>query len=250
MDDVIIFSTYFEEHLGRLEAGFSRLQQHNLKWKGSKCEVFKSEVTYLGHVVSQEGVLTDPKKTKAISTWPVPTNVKKVRSFLGFTGYYRRFIKNYAKIARPPNELLVGHCTSDKKKKGRNPKQKKIPFEWKDAQQQAFEIFKEKLPQFPVLAYADYSLEFKLHTNASLTELGAVLHQYQGGPDRVIAYASRSLRPEETNYPIHKLEFLALKWAVIEKFYDYLYGANFEAVHDSIGYSPFYLMYDVIPDWR
>ena len=93
LDDVIIFSTNFEEHLRRLEAVFTRLQEHNLKLKASKCDFFKSEVTYLGHVVSEEGIKTDPEKTDAIKIWPVPKSIKDVRAFLGFAGYYRRFIK-------------------------------------------------------------------------------------------------------------------------------------------------------------
>ena len=109
LDDVIIFSYTFEEHIERLEEVFSRLKQHNQKLKPSKCEFLRSEVTYLGHVVSEKGIRTDPEKTKAVKDWPVPKNVKEVRVYLGFTGYYRRFIKNYAKIARPLNDLLVGH---------------------------------------------------------------------------------------------------------------------------------------------
>ena len=95
LDDVIIFSTTFEEHLQRLEAVFTRLQDHNLKLKAKKCDFLKSEVTYLGHVVSEEGIKTDPEKTEAIKNWPVPKFVKDVRSFLGFAGYYRRFIKGF-----------------------------------------------------------------------------------------------------------------------------------------------------------
>ena len=127
LDDVIIFSTTFEEHLDRLEAVFSRLKQHNLKLKPSKCEFFKAEVTYLGHVVLEEGIRTDPSKLEAVQKWPVPKTIKEVRSYLGFTGYYRRFIRDYAKIARPLNDLLVGHCTS---KKNRNKKSKPAPFVW------------------------------------------------------------------------------------------------------------------------
>ncbi|MCG7875356.1 MAG: RNase H-like domain-containing protein, partial [Candidatus Thiodiazotropha endolucinida] len=196
----------------------------------SKCEFLKSEVTYLGHVVSEAGIRTDPDKTKAIKNWPIPRNVKEVRAYLGFTGYYRRFIKDYAKIARPLNDLLIGHCTSKKQKL---KKAKKTEFVWTEKQQDAFDTLKEKLMRPPVLAYADYSKPFKLHTDASTTGLGAVLYQNQEGMDRVVAYASRSLKQSERNYPAHKLEFLALKWAVTEKFHDYLYGANFDVVTDN-----------------
>ena len=124
--------------------------------------------------------------------------MKEVRSYLGFTGYYRRFVKNYAHIARPLNDLLVGHCTTTKGK-GKKAKTKvsRAMFEWTDSQQKAFENLKEKLASPPVLAYADYHLPFKLHTDASNTGLGAVLYQHQGGLDRVIANASKSLKTAE-----------------------------------------------------
>ena len=120
LDDVIIFSTTFEEHIDRLQAVFSRLKEFNLKLKATKCEFMKSEVTYLGHIVSQGGIRTDPEKTSVIENWPEPKTVKDVCSFLEFTGYYRRFIKNYARIARPLNDLLVGHSTAKKKKHQRS----------------------------------------------------------------------------------------------------------------------------------
>ena len=232
LDDVVIFSATFEEHLERLQAVFSRLQEHNFKLKPSKCEFLKSEITYLGHIVSQEGIRTDPEKTEAVKSWPIPKTVKDVRAFLGFTGYYRRFIRNYARIARPLNDLLVRHRTA-KKDKAKRPRAKKSPFEWTDSQQKAFEALKEKLTNPPVLAYADYRCQFKHHTDASSTGLGAVLYQNQDGQDRVVSYASRSLRLSEKNYPAHKLKFLALKWSVTDKFHDYLYGTNFEVLTDN-----------------
>ena len=120
LDGILIFSETFEEHISRLEAVFSRLKQHGLKLKPSKCEFFKSSVGYLGHVVSQTGVETDPDKIEALSSWPEPNNVKELRSFLGFTGYYRWFSKDYARIVKPLNGLLIGlptHSSADQKKK-------------------------------------------------------------------------------------------------------------------------------------
>ena len=173
--------------------------------------------------MSDAGIQTDSEKLEALKSWPVPKNVKEVRSYLGFTGYYRPFVKNYARIARPLNDRLVGHCTTSKGK-GKKPKTKvsRAVFEWTDSHQKAFENLKEKLANPPVLAYADYQLPFKLRTDASNTGLGAVLYQNQGGLDRVIAYASRSLKTAEKIYPAHKLEFLALKWVFTKKFHDYL----------------------------
>ncbi|MCG8077519.1 MAG: hypothetical protein JAY75_14940, partial [Candidatus Thiodiazotropha taylori] len=127
---------------------------------------------------------------------------------------------------------LVGHSTN-KKDKAKKTKAKMTPFKWTDSQQQAFEALKDKLTKPPVLAYADYRLPFKLHTDASTTGLGAVLYQHQDGQDRVVCYASRSLKPSEKHYPAHKLEFLALKWSITEKFHDYLYGTHFEVYTDN-----------------
>lgn len=231
LDDVIIFSQTFDEHLERLNSVFSRLEQHNLKLKSTKCEFFQRKITYLGHVVSEEGIEADPEKIEAVKSWAVPKSTKDVRKFLGFTGYYRRFVKNYAKIVRPLNDLLVGNCT--KKNKNKKSSKKGVPFVWGKEQQEAFEKIKDILIHPPILAYANYKLPFRVHTDACTTGLGAVLYQRQGGHDRVIAYASRSLKSSERNYPAHKLEFLALKWAVTEKFNDYLYGCDFEVWTDS-----------------
>ena len=140
LDDVIIFSTTFKEHLERLEAFFSRLKDHNLNLKASKCEFMKSRVTYLGHVVSENGIETDPEKTEAIRTWSTPKTVKDVRAFLGFYGYYRRFIQNYARIARPLNDLLIGHSTNKKGKKTKT-RETKTPFTWTEKQQRSLTLW-------------------------------------------------------------------------------------------------------------
>ena len=200
-----------------MEAVFSRLKQHGLKLKPSKCEFFKTKVTYLGHVVSESVVETDPDKISALASWPEPDNVKALRSFLGFTGYYRRFIRDYAKIVKPLNDLLVGH-----------PTQKSVAFK-----KVAFNTLKEKLSSPPILAYADFSKPFILNTDASSEGLGAVLYQVQNGQEKVIAYASRGLRNSERHYPAHKSEFLCLKWSVTEKFHDYLHGNQFEVRTDN-----------------
>ena len=121
LDDISIYSSTFEEHLERLGAVIARLKDHNLKFKASKCEFFKTKVSYLGHVVSEEGVETEPEKIEALNTWPILKNVKDVRAFLGFTGYYRRFLRNYASIARPLNDLLVGHSSENNIQKAGKP---------------------------------------------------------------------------------------------------------------------------------
>lgn len=232
LDDILIYSRTFEEHIKRINAVFSRLQQHGLKLKPSKCEFFKTSVKYLGHVVSENGVETDPDKIKALSEWPVPTDIKTLRSFLGFAGYYRRFIKDYARVVKPLNDLLVGHSTN-KSVSSRKKKKKITPWQWGKDQQEAFDLLKEKLSSPPVLGYADFTKPFVVHTDASTEGLGAVLYQEQKGRDRVIAYASRGLRKSEKHYPAHKLEFLCLKWAITEKFHDYLYGNKFSVLTDN-----------------
>ena len=229
LDDIIIFSKTFDEHIKRLEDCFERLKQHGLKLKGSKCEFLQRETQYLGHIDSESGIKTDPSKISALKSWPVPTNVTELRSFLGFAGYYRRFVEGYAKIAKPLNDLLVGHCTNRKSRRKRSP----IPFSWDQQQQQAFDMLISKLTTPPILAYADYKLPFILNIDASGDGLGAVLYQLQEGHERVIAYASRGLRASERNYPAHKLEFLCLKWSVCDKFHDYLYGNEFQVRTDN-----------------
>ena len=229
LDDIIIFSKTFDEHMKPLEACFERRKQHGLKLKGSKCEFLQRETQYLGHIVSESGIKTDPDKISALRSWPVPSNITELRSFLGFAGYYRRFVEGYAKIAKPLNDLLIDHCTNRKSKRKRSPQ----PFSWSPQQQQAFDMLVNKLTTPPILAYADYKLPFILNIDASGDGLEAVLYQLQDGHERVIAYASRGLRASERNYPAHKLEFLCLKWSVCDKFHDYLFGNEFHIRTDN-----------------
>ena len=228
LDDIIIFSDTKEEHLKRLEAVFQKLCAAGLKLKPSKCFFFREEIEYLGHVVSGKGISTNPKKIEAVSKWPTPKTVYDVRSFLGFVGYHRRFIKNFSRITKPIREVITGLENQSKRSA------KKTYIEWSDAADVAFEHLKAMCVSTPILAYPDYQLPFTLHTDSSTDGLGAVLYQKQDGKLRVIAYASRSVSKAESNYPAHKLEFLALKWAVCEKFHEYLYGSkSFEVFTDN-----------------
>ena len=190
------------------------MAQAGLKLKLSKCEFFRDQLRYLGHIVSEKGIATDPKKIETILDWPRPKTVTDVRSFTVFINYYRKYIKDYAKIARPLYKLTSRE----------NSKKKRHNVEWTDRCQQSFEQLKESCSQCPVLAYANYKSPFILHTDASPTGLGAVLSQKQAdGTERVVAYASHSLNKAERNYDAHKLEILALKWAVTDQFHEYLY---------------------------
>ena len=217
------FSKTPKEHIQRLRGVFQKLWEAGLKLKPSKCEFFRTRISYLGHIVSKDGIETDPKKVKAIKNWPIPVSVMDVRSFLGFTNHYRRFIKGYAQIAKPLYKLISG----------KNSKLKKKTIEWNLNCDLAFKELKDLCSNTPVLAYADYTKKFMLHTDASKLGLGAMLYQEQDNEKRVIAYASRTLSSSERNYPAHKLEFLALKWAVTDQFHEYLYGGEFEVYTDN-----------------
>ena len=182
----------------------------------------------LGHLVSGKGVATSPKKVEAVTKWPVPQTVYDVRSFLGFVGYYRRFIRDFSKISKPIREVIIGLENQSKRVA------KKTLINWSEAAQSALEVLKELCINAPILAFPDYKLPFILHTDSSTEGLGAVLYQRQEGKLRIIAYASRSVTKTVSNYPAHKLEFLALKWAICEKFHEYLYGSTpFEVYTDN-----------------
>ena len=224
LDDVIVFSKTPEEHIERLEAVFKKISDAGLKLKPSKCEFFKKRIHYLGHIVSNKGIETDPKKIEAIVKWPRPRTVHEVRKFLGFTNYYRKFVYKYAQIARPLNKLISGE----------NAKKKHRKVDWEEEQENSFCELKDACTKTPVLAYADYKKPFRVNTDASERGLGSVLYQKQDDSTfRVIAYASRSLSKTEKNYNAHKLEFLALKWAITERFHEYLYGGDFEVFTDN-----------------
>ena len=177
-------------------------------------------------MVGHEGVATDPDKIKAVTEWPRPTTLTEVRSFLGFVIYYRRFIPNFSKVAKPLNILLQNLEETFHQKR-------KFKVNWGPEQQEAFETLQRLCTEAPILAYSDFKSPFILHTDASSDGFGAVLYQNQDGQRRVIVYVSRSLCRSERNYPAHKLEFLALKWDITDKFHEYLYGADFQVFTDN-----------------
>ena len=224
LDDIIVFSKDPTEHLKRLRGVFQKLREAGLKLKPSKCKFFKDRIAYLGHIVSKVGIETDPKKIQDIQEWPRLKMVTDIRQFLGFTNYYRKFIKHYAVVANPLNKLISGDNVKKKNKK----------VEWTPECEESFEKLKRICTETPVLAYADYEKPFKLTTDASKKRLGAVLSQIgNNGKEKPVTFASRTLSKAEKNYTTHKLEFLALKWSVTDRFHEYLYGSTFEVYTDN-----------------
>ena len=231
LDDLVIYSDTLQNHEERLRMVFERLAKNGLKLSPSKCKLYQTKVSYLGHLISQDGIATDPEKIETLKSWPIPRNSKDLHSFLGFTSFYRKYVKHYSQVAEPLQNLLTWcNQISSNKKRAR-----KIDLQphWKDEHQESFDKLISLLTSAPILAYADYTLPYELHTDASLKGLGAILYQNQEGNKRVIAYASRRLSKTEKNYPAHKLEFLAMKWAITDKFKDYLYNSSFKVITDN-----------------
>ena len=208
LDDIVVYSATYEEHIQKLENVFQRLRDRGLKLKPIKCLLFQHRIKYLGHVISPEGVSTDPDKISVVKNWPVPATAEELQSFLGFVGFYRCFIRSFSKVARPLQEALqrTGIQTA---REGRH--KRATPLEWVPEQQEAFDKLVDLCITAPVLAFVDFKEPFKLYIDASAEGLGVVLYQEQDGKERVVAFASRRLSKSEKNYPVHKQEFLALK---------------------------------------
>jgi transposase InsO family protein len=210
LDDVIVFSQTFSQHMERLGEVLKRFRMAGLKLKPSKCELLKPRVAYLGHVVGPDGVSTDPQKVEAVKHWPIPRCQTDLRSFLGFVGYYRRFVPDFATIAKPLSVLTS----------------KGVAFEWQNVHQEAFDKLKTAMLTAPVLAYPDPAAPYYLDTDASGDGLGAVLSQKIDGTERAIAYWSKTLSPAERNYCVTRRELLAVIEAC-KHFRSYLYGRQF-----------------------
>ena len=210
LDDIIVFGQTFEQEIQRLREVFQRMRDANLKLSPKKCTLFKKEVAFLGHVVSSEGVSTDPSKIAAVENWPRPTTVREVRSFAGLCSYYRRFVREFARIARPLHKLT----------------EKGTRFEWTSECETAFNTLKMALTSSPILAFPQEAGTFILDTDASNDGVGAVLSQVQDGHERVVAYFSRALAKAERQYCVTRKELLALV-AGVKHFHPYIYGSEF-----------------------
>ncbi|KAL6455474.1 hypothetical protein MHYP_G00361030 [Metynnis hypsauchen] len=215
IDDIIVYSTSIEQHLQHLEDVFCCLHDAGLTLNLKKCNLLKRELTFLGHVVSANGVRTEQSKVEAVKNFPVPRSMKEVQRFLGMAGWYHRFIPRFADRAL---------CLNALKKKG-------ATWIWTDECQRAFQDIKQALISSPILMPPDFSKQFQVQVDASDKGLGAVLLQEVEGQERVIAYASRLLKGAELNYSTSEKECLAVIWA-IEKWSVYLEGRHFEVVMD------------------
>ena len=208
LDDILVISSSWEEHLTNLDLVFKRLRYAGLRLKPKKCAFARRKASYLGHVISESGIEVDPQKVDKVRNYPRPTNLKTLRQFLGLTSYYRRFVSQFSKVADPLYALT-----------GKN-----VQFTWTPTCQDAFDKLKNSLTSTPVLAFPNFKQPFILETDASGVGLGAVLAQAQvDGTTRPIAYASRSLQKHERNYCVSELEALAVVWSV-KHFHSYLYG--------------------------
>ena len=239
LDDTIVHSQSVAEHINHIREVLRKFQEKGLKLNLSKCVMFQREVPYLGRIVSKEGYKMDEKNVKAVRELIHRKfqTVGEVRQLLGLLGYHRRHVQNFATIAKPLTDLL-GEKTDEKNegedrvKKGAIPSSQKIT--WEKDHQQALENLIHQITNPPILAYPDFKEEFFLHTDASAQGLGAILYQKQEGKHRVIAYASRTLKPSEQNYHSTKLEFIAMKWAITQQFRDYLsYADHFKVYTDN-----------------
>jgi len=212
LDDIIVFSSTFSEHLDHLKQVFQRFRDADLRLNAKKCNLAKAKVKYLGHILSGDGIATDPEKTQILKDYPRPRSARDIRKFLGFTGYYRKYVEQYSKIAVPLTNLL---------KKG-------VKFRWCGACEETFQRLKEALMSPPILAYPWYDgSTFILQCDASHTAISYILAQMQNGEEKVISYAARTLKPAEKNYTITELEALALVQGVKHYQTYLLHGGKF-----------------------
>ena len=223
-DDVIVYSHMEEDHLCRLQAVFKHFHEHGLKLKPSRCSFLRRQIMFLGHEISADGMKPGTLNLKGITEIAPPANYTEVRRFLGMTGFFRRFIKNYARITKPLNDILEREAS----------KMKSEAITLPPEALEAFERLKMCCMTAPVLAFADFEKEFQLETDASSEGLGAVLSQKQpDGKWHPVAFGSHELKGGEAKYHSSKLEFLALKWAIMEQFREYLRYRLFTVLTDN-----------------
>lgn len=215
LDDIVVVTSTFEKHIEVLSTVFDRLIKAGLTVNKEKTRLCRSELKYLGYVVDFQGLHVDDEKVSAISKIPSPNSKKAVRSFIGATSWYRRFIPDYAAKISPLTKLI----------------HKNVHFTWNDQAEEAFQTIKEKLIEAPILACPKFELPFELHCDACNEGIGAVLSQIDKDGEHVISYASRTLNQAEKHYNTTEKECLAVIWA-IEHYRSYLEGAKFTVFTD------------------
>ena len=241
LDDVLCFGDTFDNGLDHLRRVLRRLRSRGVKLRPDKCVFLKQEVRYLGRLISADGYRSDPKDTMALDKFrSAPTNIGELRSVLGFVGYFRCYIRDFAKRVKPLYELLKMKEEKKVDKGKKNVKGKGQKYNSKEKinftaeHEEILNKLIDHLQSTEVIAYPDFDRPFFITCDASGYGLGAVLYQNQNGVDRVIGYASRTLSEAEQKYHSGKLEFLGLKWAVTERFSDYLrYGPAFKVFTDN-----------------
>jgi transposase InsO family protein len=237
LDDILVFGRTFEEHCQNLKLVLARLRTKGVKLRADKCFLFHEEVKYLGRLISKHGHRPDPKDASVLDKFKTaPKNVGELRTLLGFLGYYRQYVKDFAKRFKPIYDLLKSRHVTDKKKTKKNSQfGAKQSIVWTEDLQQVVNETVDYLKSPDFLVFPDFDLPFTVHCDASEKGLGAVLYQNQNGEERVLRFASRTLTDSENNYHLHsgKLEFLALKWSITEKFSDYLMYSPFTVYTDN-----------------
>lgn len=221
MDDVVVFGRTLQEHLENLKIVLQTLLEANLKVQLDKSEFLHRSIDFLGYIVTEEGIKPNLKKIEAIEKYPEPSNLKELRGFLGLMGYYRRFVKDFAKIAKPLTKLLRGDGNPQSKKK----------IQLNANEKECFNQMKKILTSSDTLIYPDFSKPLLLTTDASDFAIGAVLSQGEIGKDRPIHFASRTLNKSEESYSASEKEFLAIIWS-LKIFRNYLYGQKFIIMTD------------------
>lgn len=215
MDDLIVIGYSEKNHIENLKKVFEVCRKCNLKLNPSKCQFFRTEVSFLGHICTDHGLKPDPKKLLAVEKYPRPTDKDAVRRFVAFTNYYRRFVENFAKITKPLTNLT----------------QKRVAFNWTEECESSFQLLKKKLLTTPILKYPDFNKPFKILTDASDFACGATLTQSYDGLDMPITYISRSFKKGEKNKPPIEKELLAVHFAITQ-FRPYVYGRHFTVQSD------------------